>query len=91
MDKCFIAGSVRCFVGIVVWLLSMVNAMAAEISITELGDLNFGQVPPTAGRLVATTTFCVGLDERSRYQVVANGTSNGGRFTLQAGNRSGIA
>ncbi len=30
------------------------SAYAAEISITELRDLDFGQVPPTSGRVAAS-------------------------------------
>lgn len=61
--------------------------LAADISITDLRDVNFGSVPPTAGRLVSTMDFCVALDKTGGYGVVALGTGPAGAFTLSNGSR----
>lgn len=66
-------------------LLAATASLAADISITDLRDVNFGAVPPTAGRLVSTMEFCVALDKTGGYGVVARGTGPGDAFTLSNG------
>ncbi len=58
-------------------------ALAAEIAIDNLADLDFGVVPPTVGTLRSRTAFCVSLAPGGRYQVQATGDGPGGAFTLQ--------
>lgn len=57
----------------------------ADISVTDLRDIDFGAVPPTAGRLVTRMDFCVSMDRRGNYGVIALGTGPAGAFTLSNG------
>ena len=66
-------------------LLAATASLAADISITDLRDVNFGSVPPTAGRLVSTMDFCVALDKTGTYGVIARGTGPADAFTLSNG------
>ncbi|MGB5738651.1 MAG: hypothetical protein WBM54_04840 [Woeseia sp.] len=66
-------------------LLAATVSLAADIRISDLRDVNFGSVPPTAGRLVSTMDFCVGLDKNGGYQVIARGTGPADAFTLSNG------
>lgn len=68
-------------------LLTPICAQSADIQLRDLEDLDFGSVPPTAGNLSAETRFCVPMQPRGRYSLVATGDGQAGQFTLfEAGN-----
>lgn len=66
-------------------LLATTAGYAADIRISDLTDIDFGIVPPTAGQLVSTMDFCVSLDMNGQYGVVARGTGVARAFTLNNG------
>lgn len=83
--------AVPLFVTVVLNLLATVALAATEITIEELSDIQFGQIPPTAGTQTRTATFCVALDENGRYRVTGLGSGAGGAFTLQNSENYAIA
>lgn len=79
---------------VVVILLSIfapVVLAASEITIEELSDIRFGQIPPTSGTQTRTATFCVALDVNGRYRVTGTGSGVGGAFTLQNSSNFSLA
>lgn len=66
-------------------LLAATVSLAADIRISDLRDVDFGSVSPTAGRLVNTVNFCVAMDQNGGYGVVARGTGPADAFTLSNG------
>ncbi len=56
-----------------------------DIRVSDLSDIEFGAVPPTAGRLVRRMDFCVSLSEPGRYSVTALGSGAGYAFELSDG------
>lgn len=74
---------------LVLLLFTSARLFAAEISIVSLQDLDFGQVPPTVGTLRSRTAFCVALEPRGRYRIIASGDGAAGGFALQGA--SGVA
>lgn len=61
------------------------SAQATDIIITDLQDIDFGAVSPTAGALITQIDFCVGLDRPGRYEVVARGSGDADQFVLSNG------
>lgn len=66
-------------------ILATTASLAADIRISDLRDIDFGAVRPTAGRLVNTMDFCVSMSENGRYGIVARGTGKADAFTLSSG------
>ncbi len=66
-------------------LVAVPGAVAMDIRISDLSDIDFGAVPPTAGQLVRRMDFCVSLSEPGRYSVTALGTGRGYAFELSNG------
>lgn len=64
---------------------------ASEITIDELTDIQFGQIPPTSGTQTRTAEFCVALDVNGRYRITAVGSGASGDFTLQNSSNFAIA
>ncbi len=60
-------------------------ASAQQILINELSDIDFGRASPTGGKLQADIKFCVVLDQRTTYRVLAYGDEVGGQFNLRSG------
>ncbi len=83
--------SVRVALSIALGLIATCASAATEITIEELSDIQFGQIPPTAGTQTRTATFCVALDENGRYLVTGVGSGAGGAFTLQNSSSYSVA
>lgn len=66
-------------------LLCQPLVSAQQILINELSDIDFGGAAPTGGRLQADVKFCVILDQRTTYRVLAYGDEVGGQFNLRSG------
>ena len=56
-----------------------------DIRISDLSDIDFGSVPPTAGQLVTRMDFCVSMSENGRYNVIARGSGTGDAFAMHNG------
>ncbi|MEM7082788.1 MAG: hypothetical protein AAF465_08640 [Pseudomonadota bacterium] len=65
--------------------LASPDTAAQRIVINELSDIDFGSASSTGGRLRADMRFCVALDERRPYRVLAYGEEVGGAFELHSG------
>ena len=65
--------------------LAALSAAALDIRISDLSDIDFAAVPPTAGQLINRMDFCVSMSENGRYNVVARGSGAGGAFALRNG------
>lgn len=79
------SASIRCLPWATLTLLAAASAVAVDIRISDLSDLDFGSIPPTAGPLTNTMDFCVSLSENGRYNVVARGSGPGDAFVLRNG------
>ncbi|NKB99881.1 MAG: hypothetical protein GKR90_15475 [Pseudomonadales bacterium] len=55
---------------------------AASLQITELEDVNFGNVVPDARNVRAQIRFCVVSDPAGPFQITAIGSGAGGRFEM---------
>lgn len=71
----------RCLALFVILLLNA-TAKAADIQVKDLNDVDFGQVPPTAGTLRANSDFCVAMRPRGRYSLIGFGNGSDGAFSL---------
>ena len=63
------------------WALTF-SATAAEISITELNDVDFGPVSPTMGVLQERLRTCVNMTPPGPFQMLGLGYPGSGTFTL---------
>ncbi len=61
------------------------TATAATLQITELSDMDLGEVPAGTSRLRQRMRFCVAMTPAGPYQITANGTRENGRFVLTNG------
>lgn len=69
-----------------VWALGNTSAsVAATITISELTDFNFGEVPANVNRLRAREDFCVDLNPRGVFNLQGLGDDSDGGFVLLNG------
>ncbi len=61
------------------------SAAAVDIRISDLSDIDFGSVPPTAGPLINRMDFCVSMSENGRYNVIARGSGTADAFAIRNG------
>jgi len=62
---------------------------AAELTITQLEDVDLGEVAPTVRRIQQRTRFCVSSDPAGPFQLTALGSGAAGAFVLSSG--AGVA
>lgn len=75
-------------IGLVVYASS---AAAATLSITQMQDIDFGEVPPTADQVEDQVSLCVNMDPSGPIRLTAIGSGSGGEFLLhQADPRFGV-
>ena len=58
---------------------------AAELTITQLEDVDLGEVAPTVGRIQQRTRFCVSSTPDGPFQLTALGSGSAGEFVLSGG------
>jgi len=61
------------------------GALAATLQITELHDINLGEVPVGTDRLRQRMRFCVSMAPAGPFQITAFGTQHAGQFVLTNG------
>jgi hypothetical protein len=61
------------------------HTRAATLIITDIEDIDFGEVLPTANRVREQMRFCVNATPAGPYQVIGVGSGAGGAFTLSNG------
>ena len=68
------------------------TAAEATLRISELTDVDFGEAAPTSGPLRQRTTFCVSMDPRGPFQIIAigSGANSGFAITNEAGSHNEI-
>lgn len=66
-------------------LLGMQPLHAAELKITQLEDIDLGEVAPTVSRIQQRTRFCVSSDPAAPFQLTALGIGTAGAFVLTSG------
>ena len=66
-------------------LLGMQPLLAAELTITQLEDVDLGEVAPTVSRIQQRTRFCVSSDPAGPFQLTAIGIGTAGAFVLTSG------
>ena len=63
--------------------LANLPANAAEMIVTNLSDIEFGDVSTGITRAVQRMEFCVAMNPAGPYRLTANGASANGKFVLQ--------
>jgi len=58
---------------------------AAELTITQLEDVDLGEVAPTVRRIQQRTRFCVSSTPDGPFQLTALGSGSAGEFVLSGG------
>ena len=80
---------VRCssvyFASLIAGVLVWASAEAAQMRISNLEDVDFGQVTGAANRIQQHLRICVSSSPAGPYQLVATGEGGGGAFTLSNG------
>lgn len=68
-----------------VWCCSCANAFAATLQITELSNVDLGEVPVGTDRLRQRMRFCVAMAPAGPFQITAFGAQHNGQFVLITG------